>query len=302
MHKFTLYLIFHLLLIFSTFVSYGQEVVISGLPHEIMNYKKWLGNKQCIDINNYQNNYATKASVQIMLVCKALQLGGFNATLSFNSMPNYSRSLFEAYKGTITIPGDSIWQSQISSKHFYTAPPIFTEGEFQKGFFALPDKRKEIEENININKEKGIKTIQTLQDYIVITSENWIFDLAAIKKLKLTYLSTTKTENMCNMIQRGRGDLYFGELIMIGNKKIVFNCNGLILEPIKGIKVAFTESRHFVVSKSISNSEEIYKALRRGLTILRESGEIENAFYPHTNNKNIIDSWLDLLSLSPEQN
>jgi len=237
-----------------------------------------------------------------MLVCKALQLGGFNAPLSFNSMPNYSRSLFEAYKGTITIPGDSIWQSQISSKHFYTTPPIFTEGEFQKGFFALPDKRKEIEENININKEKGIKTIQTLQDYIVITSENWIFDLAAIKKLKLTYLSTTKTENMCNMIQRGRGDLYFGELIMIGNKKIVFNCNGLILEPIKGIKVAFTESRHFVVSKSISNSEEIYKALRRGLTILRESGEIENAFYPHTNNKNIIDSWLDLLSLSPEQN
>ncbi|MDO6507630.1 hypothetical protein Q4506_08025 [Colwellia sp. 4_MG-2023] len=301
MHKVTLYLIFHLLLIFSTFASYAQEIVISGLPHEITNYKKWLGNKKCTDINSYQNDYATKASTQIMLICKALQLGGFNATLSFNSMPNYSRSLFEAYKGRIAIPGDSIWLSQISQKHFYTAPPIFAEGEFQKGFFALPDKRKEIEEHININKSKGITSLQTLRDYIVITSQNWIFDQAAIKNLELTHLYTTKTENMCNMIKYGRGDLYFGELIMIGNKKIVFNCNGLILEPIKGIKVAFTESRHFVVSKNIANSSKIYEALRKGLNILRASGEIEKAFYPHINNKNIIVNWLDLLSLSPEQ-
>jgi hypothetical protein len=305
MHKFTLYLTFHLLLIFFTFACYaqenGQEIVISGLPHEINNYEKWLGNRKCSNIKSYQNDYATKASMQIMIICKALQLGGFNATLSFNSMPNYSRSLYEAHKGTITLPGDSIWQSQISQKHFYTAPPIFAQGEFQKGFFALPDKRKEIEQMINTNKSKGIAPLQTLRDYIVITSKNWIFDQAAIQDLGLTYISTTKTENMCNMIKYGRGDLYFGELIMIGNKNIVFNCNGLILEAIEGIKAAFTETRHFVVSKSHPNSKEIYEALDKGLTILRASGEIEEAFYPHINNKNIINNWIDLLSLSSEQ-
>lgn len=301
MHKFTLYLIFFLILIFSTFASYSQDIAISGLPHEINNYKRWLGNKECSDIQSYQNNYATKASIQIMIICKALHLGGMTVKLSFNSMPNYSRGLYEAHKGSISIPGDSIWLSQISQKHFYTAPAIFAQGEFQKGFFALPDKRKEIEENININKSKGITPLQTLRDYILITSKNWIFDQTAIKNLGLTYLSTTKTENMCNMIKYGRGDLYFGELIMIGNKKIVFNCNGLILEPIEGIKAAFTETRHFVVSKSHPNSKEIYEALDKGLTILRESGEIEEAFYPHLHNKVIINNWIDLLSLSPEQ-
>ena len=106
---------------------------------------------------------------------------------------------------------------------------------------------------------------------------------------------------MCNMIKYGRGDLYLGELIMIGNKNIVFNCNGLILEPIEGIKAAFIEPRHFVVSKISPNSKEIYQALDNGLNILRETGEIEQAFYPITHNKTIIDSWVDLLSLPPKK-
>jgi hypothetical protein len=298
MHKFIFHLIFHLLFVFSTFVSYGQDITISGLPNEINNYKKWLGNTKCSAIESYQNIYATKASTQIMIICKALYLGGVEAQLLLNSMPNYSRSLYEAHKGTIAIPGDSIWQSQIPQAYFYIAPPIFERGEFQKGFFALPEKRKEIEQKINSNKLKGITPLQTLRDYSLITSENWIFDLAAIKGLELTYISTTKAENMCNMIKYGRGDLYFGELIMIGNEKIVFNCNGLILEPIKGIKAAFIESRHFVVSKNIPNSKEIYKALVKGLNILRQTGEIEQAFYPYKKNKHIIDSWVDLLSVS----
>ncbi|WP_159821260.1 hypothetical protein [Colwellia sp. 20A7] len=300
MHKFTPCLIFSLLLIFSTFMSYGQEIAISSLPHEINNYKKWLGNKKCSDIQSYQNNYATKASIQIMIICKALHLGGMTVKLSFNSIPNYTRGLYEAHKGTISIPGDSIWQPEISPTHFYMAPPLFRQGEFQKGFFALPKKRKEIEESIKFNILKGISPLETLRDHILLTSKNWTFDQAAIKELGLTYLSTTKTEHMCNMIKYGRGDMYFGELIMIGNKKIIFNCNGLILEPIKGIKVAFKESRHFVVSKNIPNNKEIYNALHKGLSILRKSGEIEDAFYPYPHNKVIIDSWIDLLSRSTE--
>ena len=132
MHKFTLYLTFYLFLFFLPFASYGQDIVVSGLPHEINNYKKWLGDKKCSDIKSYQNDYATKASIQIMIICKALHLGGIKAKLSFNSMPNYSRSLYEAQKGTIDIPGDSIWQSQIPKNHFYTAPPIFDKVNFKK--------------------------------------------------------------------------------------------------------------------------------------------------------------------------
>jgi hypothetical protein len=301
MHKFTLYLTFYLFLIFSPFTSYGQDIVVGGLPHEISNYKKWLDDKKCSDIKSYQSDYATKSSIQIMIICKALHLGGIKAKLSFKSMPNYSRSLHEAQKGTIDIPADSIWQSQIPKNHFYTASPIFRQGEFQKGFFALPEKRKEIELKIKTNKLKGIEPLQTLRNFTLITSENWTFDLAAIKALELNYISTPKAENMCNMIKYGRGDLYLGELIMIGNKKLIFNCNGLILEPIEGIKAAFIEPRHFVVSKMSLKGKEVYQALHNGLNVLRKTGEIEQAFYPITHNKTIIDSWVDLLSLPPKE-
>jgi hypothetical protein len=223
------------------------------------------------------------------------------ANISFITIPNYSRSLSEAKKGIIAITTESIWLKQIDQKDFFSVP-LFKQGEFQKGFFALPARRKEIEKVIELNQSKNITPLQTLRKYSVITSPNWIFDLAAINQLGVITLTTTKVESMCKMIEYGRGDLYLGELIMNRDEDLLFNCNGLFLEPIKGIKVVFKEPRHFVVSKKYPNSEKIFHALQTGIEVLRKTGEMKRALYPIAKNKKKIDSWQDLLPLSLDKN
>ena len=177
---------------------------------------------------------------------------------------------------------------QINKKEFFFSKPIFKVGEFQKGFFALPAKRLEIESAIEVNRLKGIEPRQTLRDYSIISSKNWMFDSAVISKLGVTIINTSKAEHMCKMIDYGRGDLYLGEIIMNGRENLSLSCNGIILEPIKGIKVSFNKSRHFVVSKNFPNSQNVFQALQKGLEVLRQTGEIDRSLYPVATNKKLI--------------
>lgn len=115
MYKQTLFLLFYPVFTLSVF---AQEIVISANKSDIQTYNDWLDNKHCSEIKSYQHKFSTPATIQILIICKAIHLGGIKANIYFVTMPNYSRSLFEAQKGIITIPSDSIWLEQINKKKF----------------------------------------------------------------------------------------------------------------------------------------------------------------------------------------
>ena len=86
---------------------------------------------------------------------------------------------------------------------------------------------------------------------------------------------------------------------MNGIEELPFDCNGVLLKPIKGIKVTFMESRHFIVAKNYPDSDKIFRAMQKGMKILRNKGEFEKAHYPIAINQAMIASWQNLLTHQP---
>ena len=278
-------------LFISSFFAYAEDVIIGATAYDISKYEEWLANKPCYEINDYQHKYANRSTLQLLIICKALHYGGLNANIIFKPLPNYSRSIIEAQKGQIAILGDTLWQNDITQESFYFSEPFFEAGQFQKAFFALPSVRDEIELKIAENKLKNISALETLRHYIAISSKNWRNDWAILKQLQMPVIDSSKSINMCHMIAHQRGDLYLGEIVMNADNEMSLDCGETILKPVRGIKITFNESRHFIVSKNFSNSYHIFKALEAGLYHLKNKGEFERALNPIKENEEKIKGW-----------
>src|SRR5690606_32606822 len=54
--------------------------------------------------------------------------------------------------------------------------------------------------------------------------------------------------------------------------------NGMELVPIEGLKVAITGTRHWPVSRRHPRGQEIYDALQKGITLMKQRGIIRKAY------------------------
>lgn len=81
---------------------------------------------------------------------------------------------------------------------------------------------------------------------------------------------------MTDMIIKGRSDVMLAAFY--NTSDLSFTQDGKRFVPIKGFKVKLPGSRHFVVSNSRQENKQIYEIIEKGLSILREKGQIEKAY------------------------
>ena len=254
----------------------AQEIVIATARLNSDAFLKWTEETPCEKLKDYKSPYSFRQSVEIVLICKALHIGGLKPIFKFVDTPNYSRALREVELGRATLPSQTVWQVDVDEDSVFVSDAIIQDGEFVKGFYTRIDKRKVIEQKLLENNNKQITALQTLRGYRVISSESWVVDWATIQKMKFDALSTNTLGSMCKMIDRGRAELLLGEFKNTAN--LNWRCEGVSLVPVRGIKIGLIGSRHFVVSKNYPNSEKIYQALQKGVQQLRRNGEIQDAF------------------------
>lgn len=271
------------------------EVVVTATPYQQAKYHALLNGRSCQNVNNYIDPNAFRITIELVVLCKALNYGGLAATLKFESAANYSRALLDVKKGNVVMPAATSWADDIDEMHLYKTDPIFAPTEFVKGIFTTPKLKDEIERKIAQAVRQGKTPLSVFQSYSFISNKLWQEDWQIIKKLQFPAATTAKINtSICKIIEAQRVSLYLGELIMLGINRWGFPCDNIQLVPIEGFKIEFNSSRHYAVSKQHPNGELIFNALQRGIKKMRDTGEMQQAHFPIAANKATIDSWINL--------
>ncbi|MCG8395011.1 MAG: hypothetical protein MI745_18210, partial [Pseudomonadales bacterium] len=209
-----------------------------------------------------------RAVVELILICQAFHLAGFEARLVINPMPNYSRALERAASGKVTMPAETLWGIDIDDSLFYKTAPIIRYGEMEKGIFTLPTHTDLLR----------VKSHKDLRQFSAVSQKNWHVDWDTLRGLGLKQIySTNKVSSMFKMVAGGRADFLLLAFSTADSGLNQFQY-GIKLVPVPNVKVVLDGERHFVVSKKAPNGIQVFRALQQGILELRKRRIITRAF------------------------
>ncbi|MFZ2101648.1 MAG: hypothetical protein WAU86_13885, partial [Oricola sp.] len=79
-----------------------------------------------------------RTSLEFVIVCRAIRLGGLEATYTILSFPNSARTRAELLEGTVAIMVDLPWGDFASHEDLYRSDPVLRIGDFVKGVYTRP--------------------------------------------------------------------------------------------------------------------------------------------------------------------
>ncbi|MDO6719380.1 hypothetical protein Q4575_08215 [Psychrosphaera sp. 1_MG-2023] len=272
-----------LLSIFCFSINLKAERYTLGIavsPHILEVFNQWTLKQDCWNVDEFKSKHSSRGAIELVIICKALHLGGLDVRLDFYPSPNYTRSLVLANQRKVHIPGETIWKDEIDESIFYVSKPVIDVGEMKKGIFTLG----------NHPMLDVVKTKQDLQKYVGISPNKWTHDWQVISKLTPQLLNAPSSTAVHKMIAKGRADFTLGEF----NSDMKIGLENVVLVPIPNMYVSLAQSRHFIVRKDVRNSKLIFLALEKGLSILKENKFINKAYTASGFTPAEIANWQDI--------
>lgn len=246
-------------------------------------------NNPC-NISNIPKGKSSRTAVEIVILAKAFRLGGLDAPLQFQIVPNPRRGTEN------TIIGTAIMYSQQLNKRVLMIPgykqnlfmsdPITRTGEFQKGFYCLDTNSKVL----------AATTTKELNDSGPgIIGLHWDNDLMVLNEMGISNIISAPTfPSIIKMIIAGRATWI--PLEISNSEDMAKTIEGHRFVPVPGIKFSLIESRHFFVSRKHPEGKQVFDALQKGLKELRKQGFIRKAliatgfFSPETKSWKILNT------------
>ena len=219
-------------------------------------------------LQNIPDIAISRPSADVIILLRALRLGGIDSPIEFIAVPNARRSTEETARGRTVLCSQQLNKNTNTipsyKNAFLTTAPITRFGEFQKGFYCLPG-------NTALLSATSAEEINMISKGIV--GQHWHNDIQILRSIGITNLITAPTfKSMLKMIEAGRADWI--PLEITNSKNFSKTMQGITLVPIPGIKFSLLESRHFLVSRKHPRGKEVYGALQQGIKILRKQGFI----------------------------
>lgn len=220
-----------------------------------------------------------RTSVEFVIVCRAIRLGGLEATYTIHNFPNSARARRELLNGTTAIMVDLPWGDFARQESLYHSDPVLRIGDFVKGVYTRPDHVALLQ----------VKTLEELRKFTAVSSKTWVYDWAALERMEIATHSVATYSLMGTMVEGGRVDFLVGEFP--GAEDLSQYINGFRFIPVPGIKIALPGSRHVAISKRAPHAERIFEAVQAGLKILRERGLIKKGYQTVGFLNPLIDDW-----------
>jgi ABC-type amino acid transport substrate-binding protein len=213
---------------------------------------------------NYDNN---QVIAELVLLCSALKAGGLNPQLDFKNTPDYLRIITNASDGQTVMPGFVVWRQDINSELFYVSEPVLKKKEYTKGIYTSATRRALLQ----------VRDAKALKHHSVAANPNSTHDAAEIKCLGLKPITGPFNPiSMARMVAAERADFLLYPFFKTGDLKGALG--DVKLTPLTGVKVAFNDSLHFIVSKKHPQGADVYAALQKGLAQLRADGTIHYVY------------------------
>jgi len=244
------------------------ELEMSVIKRNITAYENFLNekNQSVFEVDNLVSEFANRNVADMVIIMQALNLGGYKSKLVMVEAPNFERELKLLQKGEVVIMHQEIWDDDIDEHQdvLFRSEVIIAEGEFIKGIYTV----EENDDVLSIKKRKDVSL------FSAVSNKKWRADWEILEKLNLRQLiSVSKREYMVNLA--GFRGVDFLLLPFSATPDLSYSFNGLKLVPVQGIKVVFSGSRSFALSKKHSSGKQVYEAIQNGLKIMKKKGTIK---------------------------
>ena len=265
---YSLSIVLHSPLLFAEQVIFADTVEAEDFR---IRYNNALQGKKAIHLKDYvPNNIGSQREiVEMIILQKALYLGGEKSSVVFKRKDSLAlREVTPLIKGESLLYGNTLWFETVRDYQgsLYISDPIIRYGEFEAGFYTSVDNEKALS-----------TTIDTLSELTVITSRQWIADWRALHNSSVQPINFMGSWiEMLSMVEYRVVDAMLINFSLKKNLQLLFN--GKIYVPIPNIKIMLPGSRHFVVSKKHPHGLRVFKALNKGIKIMRQRGEIEKLY------------------------
>ncbi len=204
---------------------------------------------------------------ELVLLIKALQVGGFSESIFIKSLASGQDILTVLASGEVALAGMSFWRSEVQSNReaFWLSDALIRQGEYSLGVYTC-GKPPGAQELINGlprytgvfvgNEAVSLKTLQSV----------------GVKRLQIMEGHDAVVDVLCH----GGADFTFAPFPATEN--LVINTGASRLQPVQGLKVGVEGSRHFLVSKAHARGRSLYFMLQRGLRKMRVKGTITQLY------------------------
>jgi len=219
----------------------------------------------CAQDNFFSSDWL-RTTLEFVIVCRAIRIGGLEATYSFKNYPNSARTISEMKKGSFMIMVDLPWEKYGQDENLYQSTAVLQVGDFVKGIYTRPDHTALLK----------VKTLEELRNFTAVTNKIWFYDWDALERMNVKKFSVPRYVQMGRVVQVGRADYFVGEFPGAGD--LSQYVEGVRFIPVPGVKIALAGSRHAAVSKRFPHSKAVFDALQVGLKKMHDRGLIKKGY------------------------
>lgn len=220
-----------------------------------------------------------RTMLEFFIVCRAIRIGGLEATYSFANYPNSARTIAEMKKGSFMIMVDLPWGKYTLDENLYQSIAVLQVGDFVKGIYTRPDHTALL----------NVKTLEELRNFNAVSNKTWFYDWTALERMGVEKISVPKYVQMGRMVEAGKADFFLDEFSV--EDDLSQYVNGVKFVPVPGLKIGLPGSRHVVVSKRFPQSKQVFDAIQSGLKNLYDRGLIKQGYHAIGFFNPLVEDW-----------
>ncbi|CAM4306378.1 hypothetical protein [Pseudoalteromonas ostreae] len=249
--------------------SAEQSVAIFIRDDVYHDYRRFLAGRQPQNITDFSGQFIRRDVVDMIIAQQALYLGGFDKTFNYQIGKINFRNTKLLEQGELLISFDTYWyeDAKLQVDKLHISDAVIRKGEYFAGIFASP-------------KNKKVFNLRNLSDFNQLTSVStprWRTDWKTLSQLPLKNLvAEDEWLSQARMVSMQWIDFMLMPLMPQVNNQYVLE--DILLTAVPNVLVLLDDSRHFVISKHHPDGNRAFKALQKGLTLLRKQGAIEKAY------------------------
>lgn len=253
-----------------TLPLYAGNTITAAVDEDIIaDYQLFIGNRDPITVSYFGGAGARRDVIELVLLQQALHLGGFKGKVVLRPENSYLRILKLIKDGQIPLSGALMWRDDIKpySDYLFKTKAVVKEGEFIAGLYTYAANSRAL----------SARTPKQISQLSAASNDHWKADIDTLKSLGIKKIHyATYWVQIVRMVVAGRADVTLAPFQVNPEMKVMVD--GLELVPIPGVKAALPGSRHWPVSKSHPQGEEIFNALVRGIEELEKRNIIQRAY------------------------
>ncbi|WP_027191753.1 hypothetical protein [Fundidesulfovibrio putealis] len=241
-------------------------ISVSATINLEMSYLAFMDNRTPGQVSSFSSPYASRNVVSLVLMQKALLLGGMDdVEFEFHVVPNSERERTEVKCGRVVVGSQDYWDYDFDDT-VYKSDPVITDGTFEKGMYTYPSNAPML----------SVQNGKELKDRSAVIVGTWKGDVALLRSLEVKDVHAVyELQTIAKFLSLGRAD--FTLLEFSSKPDMSVSISGLPLVPVPGIKVVLPGNRCWMVSKKHPLGDQVFKALGIGLKRLQQEGTIRRA-------------------------